>query len=148
MFAIFISFCICITGSGCSLRIDYDFLNDTSEILTIEIVVINEFVAYSEPLYETICLIEDEQEFLNDFSKIECNKRFSDPKEIYKNVPVIRIAYKNNEYEFINYIGQETSRNAYGNNVSLNEEQFISFIEKYVGMDYEDIVQETTVQIS
>lgn len=107
----------------------------------IEIVIIKDFIPYSEPLYETICSIENKQQFLEDFLKIECDKRFLDPAEIPKDEPVIRIFYRNNEYEFINYYGQFSSKSAYGKNLSLNREQFISLIEEYTKNDYEDIIQ-------
>ena len=138
---------ICISCCGCGPIIktetEFEFLNDISEISTIQIVVIKEFVPYSEPLYETICDIENKEEFLNEFLKIECHKRFSDPKETPKNKPLIRIMYNSDEYEFINYYGQCTSYSAYGNNLSLNKDQFISLVEKYVGMNYENIIHGT-----
>lgn len=143
-------FSVCVSFFGCEVirKTEYEFLNDVSEITTIKIVVIKDTVPYSEPLYETIYDIKNKEEFLEDFLKIECRRRFSDPNEIPDNIPVIYIMYNSNEYEFINYYGQHTSHNAYGNNLSLNKEQFISLVEKYVGTDYESIIQDVELETS
>lgn len=143
-------FSVCVSCFGCEgvLKTEYEFLNDVSEITTIKIVVIKDTVPYLEPLYETICDIKNKKEFLEDFLKIECQRRFSDPYDIPNGIPVIHIMYNSNEYEFINYYGQYTSYNAHGNNLSLNKEQFISLVEKYVGIDYENIIQDIELETS
>ncbi len=106
-----------------------------SEISLIELTFSNE----SELIQTELQSVENIDDFLTDFNKIECAQWFGDPcgvTEKGKDAFVIKILYENGEYELINWNGQATytldrGLNYYDGYSIFNEDQFFSLIEKY-----------------
>ncbi len=101
---------LCTIGCMAILKTDFEFLHDSSEIALIEIVEVGELdnTDRMNPKQEfyTICEIQDIEQFLNDFSDVECRDRFTDPKRPLEGTVGIKITYNNGDYEIICYSGQ------------------------------------------
>ena len=119
----------------------YVFLNDESEISTIEIVRLCEYDQENNCFKEQlISTVEHHSAFLSDFKKIDCKVIWSEPTGVYEGDVGVKITYQNGEYEFINYYGQGKYRHL-KNNLSMfdadagfrffDEDQFNDLIEKY-----------------
>ena len=107
----------CVKGS-------YEFLNDESEISTIEIVRLCEYDRENNCFKEQlISTVQDHSAFLSDFRDVKCNTFFGDPRGVYEGDIVVKITYDNGEYELIRSLG----RGFY----SFDQEQFNDLIEKY-----------------
>ena len=131
---------ICVL-SACSGKKAYEFINDESEISTIEIVKLCEYDQekgeYQEQLISTI---EDHETFLSDFKKVACYNHWTDPTGVFEDDIVIKIYYENGEYELIHYSGQGKYRHfednpsffaVYAGYRYFDEEQFNQLIDKY-----------------
>ena len=119
----------------------YVFLNDESEISTIEIVRLCEYDRENNCFKEQlISTVEHHSAFLSDFKKIDCKVIRLEPTGVYEGDVGVKITYQNGEYEFINYYGQGKYRHL-KNNLSMfdadagfrffDEDQFNDLIEKY-----------------
>ena len=123
----------CFT-SGCIKKQPYKFLYDVTEIEQISIVYITDSYQISNG-YETITVIEDKDEFLEEFNKILFNKfLLGDPTHIHNNVKVILVEYNNGDSELIWWYAQDRFKNnkCYFGRVNCNEEEFNNFINKYL----------------
>ena len=138
---IFVLMVVFFTLSACSGKKAYEFINEESEISTIEIVKLCEYDKEAgEFREEIISTIEDHSTFLSDFKKIDCYNHWSDPTGVEENDVVIKITYKNGEYELIHHYGQGKYRHfednpsflqVYAGYRYFDEEQFNDLIEKY-----------------
>ena len=84
--------------TGCSSN--YKFLQNTTEIKTIEIVKV-EYSAEQPITFTTLSIIEDKEAFLQDFSQISCRRKSSSPFGVDSGEIAIKILYNNGEYELI-----------------------------------------------
>ena len=114
----------------------YDFLHPNSEIKSIEIVEIGLIDNnLPEPEQKNIRVIDDIASFLNDFSKIDCFERRTNPSRPREGCALIKITYNNKEYELIDYNGQSVFRDgyyyAYSGWYSFDEDQFSALVSKY-----------------
>ena len=123
----------------------FEFLHDTSEIATIEIVIIVEIeqtgsdssnppTMLTHPYFEIICTVEDTEQFISDFTDIRCSK------SSYTGAPhscdiSIKINYTSGDYDLICREEQiEYHNGSYyidRENVSFDETQFNELISKY-----------------
>ena len=90
--------------SGCAST-KYQFLHSKDEIESIEIVRI-EGSSGDVPELSFEVVIVDVGAFLNDFSRLNINKRFTDPEGVYIGDTAMRIQYTNREFELITDDGQ------------------------------------------
>ena len=93
--------------SACNGKKPYEFINEESEMNTIEIVKLCEHDhEKGEFQEELISVVEDHSAFLSDFKKVECYNHWTDPTGVSEDDVVIKITYMNGEYELIHNSGQ------------------------------------------
>ena len=141
IFTIAVLMAVAFTLSACDGKTAYEFINDESEISKIEIVRLCEYdEEKGEYREELISLIEDRSAFLSDFKRVECYEHWSDPTGVFEGNTVIKITYKNGEYELIHHSGQSTYLHfddnpsflqIYAGFCDFDEKQFNELIEKY-----------------
>ena len=141
IFAISALMVVVLVLSACSGKKAYKFINEESEMSTIEIVRLCEYDQEKEEFKEElISVIENRSDFLSDFKKVECYNHWSDPNGVHEGDVVIKITYKNGEYELINHSGQGKYRHfednpsflqVYAGYRDFDEEQFNDLIKKY-----------------
>ena len=101
---ILILFCF----ASCRQAKTYSLLNPGDEIDSISIVTVS-FNDDSDIVQTEMKKVEDVQVFLNEFSNIDCYTFYGDPRGLTnegEEDTVIKICYKNGEYEMINWSGQ------------------------------------------
>lgn len=129
------SFMLCC--GGCEKKTEYDFLQNKSEIKSIEIVEMGKFEENVEVDSMTvICVIEEIENFLTDFLEMNCYCNFGDPQGVMEYSKVIKITYNNDEFELIDVGGQAryTHERQYRNYTGFryfDKEQFEKLISKY-----------------
>lgn len=141
IFGISVLMVVVFTLSACSGKKTYEFINEESEMSTIEIVKLCEYdQEKGEYKEELISVVEDHSAFLSDFKKVECYNHWTDPTGVFEDDTVIKITYKNDEYELIHHSGQGKYRHfednpsflqVYAGYRYFDEEQFNDLIEKY-----------------
>lgn len=122
--------------SGCLKKQQYTFLYDVSEINQISIVYMTDANQVSNE-YQTMFIIEDKDEFLEEFNKILFDKfLLGDPTHIHSDTYVILVEYKNGDCEFIWYYAQDKfiSGDCYFGRVNCNKEEFDNFINSYLSL--------------
>lgn len=124
--------------SSCRCSEEYNFLNPINEIKEIAIVKLD-FDDNGYLMETKIKTIENANEFLYDFQRVDCYIYFGDPTPATPEGiedTAIKILYQNNEYELINWNGQSkyTSEKGliyYAGYRVFDEDQFETLIEKY-----------------
>lgn len=125
LFVILILIICCLFGfvTGCSCgalsrmitcsnnKVEYQFMNEKSEIVAIEIVEVGERyiennVAVGPPELKTVCSVSQMEEFIGELLKVDCYKNYGDPTGIYQDTVAIKISYSNGDYELIEANGQ------------------------------------------
>lgn len=130
--------CLVITMSGCKIKSSYDFENDSSLIDNVEIVSINyEIVDNKENVSETtICEISDIEEFLIEFSKLNCYVYMGDPRGFHNDCIAIKFNYENGDYEITADIGKITYVNGVNNYYqgfrAFEKNEFSTFLRKWI----------------
>ena len=136
--------CLCLVSSifalsSCKLLLkgNYQFLREREEIASIEIVRIGSYLdnITLEPRQTVLSKIENIDEFMNDFSKVNCSERFSDPTNPSEGETAIKIIYDGGEYELICRASQalffDGIYHAEKGFYSFDQEQFEALITKY-----------------
>ena len=104
-----LTFAIMLLAVGCEKKVEYEFLQDVSEINNIEIVKIGVPKEGEEIIPMTsICIVDDKEDFLREFLQINCYCNFGDPQGVMENNNVIKVIYNNDEFELIDVGGQST----------------------------------------
>ncbi len=132
---ILILFCF----ASCRQAKTYSLLNPGDEIDSISIVTVS-FNDDSDIVQTEMKKVEDVQVFLNEFSNIDCYTFYGDPRGLTnegEEDTVIKICYKNGEYEMINWSGQanytiKRGFRFYAGYSVFNEEQFELLLSKYL----------------
>ena len=117
----------------------YSLLNPIDEIESISIVIIS-FNEQSDIVQTEVRKIEDIQVFLNKFSNIDCYTFYGDPRGLTnegEEDTVIKVCYKNGEYEMINWSGQAkyTKKRGfrfYAGYSVFDEDQFEALLSEYL----------------
>lgn len=129
-----------ILSAGC--HIQYDFLQSTAEIASVEIVEIGTISGWDEQ--KQTCLIDqsvigrvqDIPSFLEEFCAVQCTLIFSDPKGVEEGDVAVKVTYANGDYELIGRGGQAKYKSGelgYGLGYRcFDEEQFHTCIAKYI----------------
>lgn len=124
-----------ILFAACEIQTKYEFLHDSSEISSIEIVEVGEKNSQGNIEQNTIYIIENIEVFMRDFAKVDCYILYSDPTGIENNTTVIKVIYNNNDYELIGADGQAQYINGkYDNYVGyryFDRDQYESLLLKY-----------------
>ena len=128
--------CIILMFSGCYLNVKYIFMNDTSEITSIEIVMLYEpEVKDTGFREEVIAVVENTDDFIQTFSKIHCERIIGQPVSMFPDTVVVRITYANGDYELINYDAQlhcYSDRNSWQHGFyELDKQEFKELIKQY-----------------
>ena len=121
-------FCGCLTGR------EYYFLQEKSNISSIQIVSLDESKDENgAPVQTLLYEIKDIERFLSDFCAMDCQS-VSPPSEPISTI-LIKIIYSDGEYELIDYYGQSNFRDGYFYTYSgyycFDQEQFDALILKY-----------------
>lgn len=132
---ILILFCF----ASCRQAKTYSLLNPGDEIDSISIVTVS-FNDDSDIVQTEMKKVEDVQVFLNEFSNIDCYTFYGDPRGLTnegEEDTVIKICYKNGEYEMINWSGQanytiKRGFRFYAGYSVFNEEQFELLLSEYI----------------
>ena len=132
---ILILFCF----ASCRQAKTYSLLNPGDEIDSISIVTVS-FNDDSDIVQTQMKKVEDVQVFLNEFSNIDCYTFYGDPRGLTnegEEDTVIKICYKNGEYEMINWSGQanytiKRGFRFYAGYSVFNEEQFELLLSEYL----------------
>lgn len=134
---------------SCNRNVDYKFLHSTNEINAIEIVKVNGEFENNELKQEKIYDVENIESFLGEFEELDCSYIYTDPQGIEGEEVVIKIIYKNREYELIGAGGQATYTNEkklknYKGRYCFEKEQFEALvkIEKFDVEDYSYFIAE------
>ena len=98
LLCIFLIIIICISG-GC--KKEYKFLQDSSQISSIEIVELTDNIIDGQIEQIVICVVGDTKGFMEDFEKIDCRGMFDDPTGVEPGEKAIKIIYNSGEYELI-----------------------------------------------
>ena len=138
---------LCLTFSGCMV-VKYKFMEDVSEISNIEIVKLiglkQEENIVVAPVLETVHKITDKEAFLEDFDKLSCRLRWTEPTGIdseYIGRLILKIEYLDGKYELISDNAQAEYGNALMGNLEynmhtgmyvFNEQEFNELLEKYM----------------
>ena len=121
IFAISALMVVVLVLSACSGKKAYKFINEESEMSTIEIVRLCEYDQEKEEFKEElISVIENRSDFLSDFKKVECYNHWSDPNGVHEGDVVIRHFEDNPSFLQV-YAGYR----------DFDEEQFNDLIKKY-----------------
>ena len=123
--------------TGCEIKSNYQFLNDTKNIVSIQIVQVTWDNSTHEFKEHTLSTIDDINMFLDEFCKLDCYSLYTDPLGIDDNSIVIKIIYNNQEYELISSGGraQYTQKKGFQNYTGyryFDDEPFQKLIEKYL----------------
>ena len=115
----------------------YKFLDSSSEIEKIEIVEVtgNYIGGQDEQIF--ICSVEEKEALLKDLKELKCSRILGDPTCIQPGDKVVKIIYKNGEYELIGYYGQakytkERGYQKHKGRRSFQENDFEAFVMKYI----------------
>ena len=135
---IIIGILFCFPFTSCRHKETYKLLNSIDEISHISIVDIS-FARDGEIIQTVKQDIPNQDDFMNDFTAIDCYTYYGDPTGITPEGVedrVIKITYVNNEYELINWSGQakyteERGFRYYSGYSVFNEGQFELLITKY-----------------
>ena len=140
--SILVIIAVCFVFSACNIRFSekYQFIDSEENIDAISIVKIS-YNDSSELIQTNIKTVDDKDGFLEKFRSVGCYIYFGDPvgpDSIEAEDKVIKINYKNGNYELINYCGQseyisEKNKLSFyaGFNV-FDKEQFEALISEYV----------------
>ena len=124
---------------------DFKFLHEISEIKSIEIVIIGEVerienfspessVVVDNPNFDVVCYVQNIEQFIDDFSKVECFTSFP-PRSPSLGDIGIKIIYNNEDYDIICSSGQGEYRDGFyysdSGKFSFDENQFDELINKY-----------------
>lgn len=134
---IVISLCLSLVGCGfvfdAITKTEFNFLHETSEIESIQIVIIGE-ITQTTDTSDVIFNIRETESFLDDFSKIDC-RRSSPPDSPVLGDTGIKIIYKNGDYDIICCNGQSEYRDGFyyadSGTVDFDETQFNELINNY-----------------
>ena len=132
---ILILFCF----ASCRQAKTYSLLNPGDEIDSISIVTVS-FNDDSDIVQTQMKKVEDVQVFLNEFSNIDCYTFYGDPRGLTnegEEDTVIKICYKNGEYEMINWSGQanytiKRGFRFYAGYSIFDEDQFELLLSEYI----------------
>ena len=143
-----VCFIACVLFTGCIKKGKYRFMDDTSKIYNIEIVKLLEIETIEneglKPVFETLCVIENKERFLGEFSQLVCTYRWNDPTGInkeYIGCTLLKIEYVDGDYELISHYAQAEYENdlvgggkydMYAGRYMFNEQEFNALIEKYL----------------
>lgn len=124
---------------------DYQLMQDEQEISSIEIVSLKYAISNSDEQKEiSVCTVENISDFMKNFHEISWKFKSPPSRSYYlQNQTVIKIIYKNGEYELISPVGKKTFRYKEEGKLSgifhgtkvLNDTQFSKLIAKYVAND-------------
>lgn len=132
---VLLSTCICV---ACVHNVEYTYMNDESTIDSIQIVDLVDFKEENyEFVQEEICEIENIDEFIEEFSEIDCHVHYGDPVQLEAGVIVVKVVYENGDYELIDATAQLKRRqgvNHYGYR-SFDREQFAELLKSYTAED-------------
>ena len=130
--------------SGCLSALlferDYRFMNEESEITTIEIVEIDPEAPNSEGeiIQATVGSVADVDAFLSEFSNLTCHETpiFASPNYFFESGLVIKFVYQNGDYELVGPHAQGHYTNGKGYNnykgfFSFEDDEFTKLLEKY-----------------
>lgn len=130
---------VCLLLVSCRHQEMYHFLNSADKISDISILAIS-FRENGEMIQTEIKKIDDINTFLDDFKSIKCYTYYGDPTGVTpegSEDTVIKISYKNDEYELINWTGQseyttESGLRYYAGYSVFDEKPFKSLIAEYL----------------
>lgn len=130
--SLLILFLLMLSFTSCVIPEDYEFINDTSEIIQVDVVDIgvsnsnDVTIRASYPVY-------DIDAFLSDFQKVDCSS--SNHISDIGNCRAFRITYANGEYEIISADGAHRYKKEIGHIQGtfhfFDNEQFVALVEKY-----------------
>ena len=129
---------VCFVLASCRHKETFQFLHSTDEITAVSIVSLT-FDENKQLVQTELTTVEDTNAFLRDFRSVDCYTYFGDPAGITpegRNATVIKISYRNMDYELINWNGQaeyktEKGLNYYTGFSVFDEKQFSALIFKY-----------------
>ena len=139
IFTLLFSAVIIISLTSCRHPKTYQLLESTETISEISIVHLS-FDENSKLIENELSVIDDRQEFINSFRKIDCYVFFGDPLGVTPTgveAKVIKIAYESGEYELINWQGQakytaDGGFRYYAGYSVFGQEQFERLINHYI----------------
>ena len=117
--------------SGCDRRVEYEFLQPNENISKIEYVT----AWYNKEAIVIKELNKDKtEEFLIDFTELDCYKYFTAPGVVSPGDEAIKITYINKDFELINENGQASYKNGILKSEGyyyFHDEPFQELINKY-----------------
>ena len=144
-----ISLCLSLVGCGfvfdAITKTEFNFLHETSEIESIQIVIIGEITQTTDtssenptevytPKFDVIFNVREIESFIDDFSKIDCRRSFPPDSPVLGDTG-IKIIYENGDYDIICCNAQGEYRDGFyyadSGTVYFDETQFNELINSY-----------------
>lgn len=134
---------------GCQKKDGYPFFHARSEITTIKIVGVTNSLVYEDLEITTLYVIDEKEQFLEEFSAIQCNHIFGYAYAVHEDVPddevvqAIKFEYANGDFELIAVPGPGIARysvegywagenyNPVAGTYVLDSEELVVLVEKY-----------------
>ena len=126
---------IMLNCCSCQWTDEGNYVDKLDEIKKVEIVELGEY--HQETYQFDYCFsfeITNIQEFLEEFSNVERHTYWGDPHSLYQGEIVIKIVYKNDDYDLVGADAQYEKRKGiwYDNFLRFDEAQFKALIDKYI----------------
>ena len=97
LFIFTLAFVLLFVLTGCRTRTPYEYIDDPSEIVAVEIVEFDASEPY--PQWTVLYTIDDIDAFLKKFDQLPCYNKFSHPLGILHGDKVFKITYADGDYE-------------------------------------------------
>ena len=127
--------CILISLSSCGLVGDQQYYCDVDEVESVQIVRLDEYVEGEYRYeYELLSEISDVQTFISRLNKLKHSVNWGDPMPMYTGDVVIKIDYRNGDYDLLRSNAQWFNRSGINNYgyFFFREEPFESLISDYI----------------
>ncbi len=128
-------FIVMITHCSCGLIGPQKYECDADEVVSIQIVRFTELIKEENRFdYTVLAQISDYETFIDRLVNLRHSVNWGDPKVMYEGYTVIRIDFRNGDYDLIHHNAQVFHRS--GNNNTgffvFNEKQFTALISEYI----------------
>lgn len=127
--------CILISLSSCGLVGDQQYYCDVDEVESVQIVKLDEYVEGEYRYeYELLSEISDVQTFISRLNKLKHSVNWGEPMTMYTGDVVIKIDYRNGDFDLIHSFSQLFSRSGEINQgyFVFRKEPFESLISDYI----------------
>lgn len=120
---------------GCGFLGDQKYVCEIENVETIQIVRLGRFnEEIRDYEYKIISEVKDKEEFIKRLNAIKCNKYWGDPTILDEGSTVIKIVYKNGDFDLLHYRAQEFTQSKHSSSgfFFFDKDQFLALISDYL----------------